>query len=169
MLLRTATCAPAAGGGPALAWRTLVSGSAPSEARPPATRPERRRKARRSRPRSDCAAKAVSVVRSTRRSVLLISTGGPPSARIPVDPVIGFDFLCLPVPSLPLLVVTDAVRFSLDCKRSGRRAGEGADPQNAQQLATAWSLLALRAHRRSSHPCAHAARRRAKMLPFRSR
>src|SRR5690348_17078322 len=39
MLLRTATCAPAAGGGPASALRTLVSGKEPSAARLPAARP----------------------------------------------------------------------------------------------------------------------------------
>src|SRR4051794_19883344 len=50
MFLRMVTCAPAGGGGPASALRTLVSGSAPSVARPPAARPERRRKARRPRP-----------------------------------------------------------------------------------------------------------------------
>src|SRR5690349_23298595 len=45
MLLRTVTCAPACGGGPALALRTAPSDSAPSPARPPA-RPERRKKLR---------------------------------------------------------------------------------------------------------------------------
>src|ERR1700738_3494447 len=40
-LLRIATAAPAAGGVPALALRTLASGSVPTAARPPATRPER--------------------------------------------------------------------------------------------------------------------------------
>src|SRR6185436_18744739 len=53
MFLRMVTCAPAGGGGPASALRTLASGSAPSAARPPATSPERRRKLRRSRPPSD--------------------------------------------------------------------------------------------------------------------
>src|SRR5262249_15203627 len=52
IFLRMVTCAPAGGGGPASALRTLVSGSAPSVARPPATRPERRRKARRRTPLS---------------------------------------------------------------------------------------------------------------------
>src|SRR5579864_236255 len=52
MLLRTVTCAPAAGGGPASALRTEPSESAPSVARLPAARPERRRKVRRSRRRS---------------------------------------------------------------------------------------------------------------------
>src|SRR5215475_8826729 len=49
MFFLMVTCAPAGGGGPASALRTLASGSAPSVARPPATRPERRRKPRRSR------------------------------------------------------------------------------------------------------------------------
>src|SRR5947209_19482011 len=40
MFLRMVTAAPGAAGGPACALRTLVSGSAPREARPPATRPE---------------------------------------------------------------------------------------------------------------------------------
>src|SRR6201988_3099510 len=35
MFLRMVTCAPAGGGGPASALRTLASGSAPSAARPP--------------------------------------------------------------------------------------------------------------------------------------
>ncbi len=48
MLLRRITSAPGAGGGPASALRTLPRGSAPSAASPPAVRPERRRKARRS-------------------------------------------------------------------------------------------------------------------------
>src|SRR4029078_3242592 len=38
MLLRMVTVAPAGGGGPASALRTLVSGSAPSVGRPPAQR-----------------------------------------------------------------------------------------------------------------------------------
>src|SRR5271165_3139401 len=40
-LLRITTCAPGAGGGPALALRTLPSGRAPSPARAPAATPER--------------------------------------------------------------------------------------------------------------------------------
>ena len=50
MLLRMVTAAPLAGGGPAFALRTLASGKAPSVARPPAARPDRRRKVRRSTP-----------------------------------------------------------------------------------------------------------------------
>src|SRR5215216_1411112 len=79
MPLRSSTCAPCAGGGPASALRTLASGSAPSEAKLPATRPDRRRNARRSRPPPDWLAKAAaSVPRRASRSVLLISTVGPP-------------------------------------------------------------------------------------------
>src|SRR4029079_10100495 len=51
--LRMVTAAPAAAGGPACALRTLVRGNSPSEARLPATKPERRRKARRSRPAAE--------------------------------------------------------------------------------------------------------------------
>src|SRR5262249_15995433 len=75
MFLRMVTCAPAGGGGPASALRTLASGNAPTVARPPATRPERRRKARRSSAPSDGPCRALaSVPRRARRSVLLIST-----------------------------------------------------------------------------------------------
>src|SRR5437762_9110591 len=48
--LRMSTAAPGAAGGPASALRTLVNGKVPIAARPPATRPERRRKVRRSNP-----------------------------------------------------------------------------------------------------------------------
>ena len=44
---------PGAAGGPACALRTLPSGNVPSAASEPATRPERRRKVRRSRPPLD--------------------------------------------------------------------------------------------------------------------
>src|SRR5947209_19099024 len=56
MLLRSVTCVPAVGGGPALARRTLPSGKLPIAASPPATNPERRRKERRSTRRSDWSA-----------------------------------------------------------------------------------------------------------------
>src|ERR1700719_4622579 len=49
MFFRRETTVPGAGGAPASALRTLPSGSAPSPARPPAMRPERRRKDLRSR------------------------------------------------------------------------------------------------------------------------
>src|ERR1019366_1015422 len=63
MLLRTVTAAPPAAGGPASALRRLASGKAPSAAGPPAARPERRRKARGPRPRSDWPAKAARLPR----------------------------------------------------------------------------------------------------------
>src|SRR6187402_3419178 len=44
MLLWIVTFAPGAAGGPALAFRTLASGSTPSAATLPAARPERRKK-----------------------------------------------------------------------------------------------------------------------------
>src|SRR5205085_3660980 len=74
MFLRMVTCAPAGGGGPAFALRMLVSGSAPSVARLPATRPERRRKLRPSRspPAWLCIA-AASPPRQAWPSVLLMS------------------------------------------------------------------------------------------------
>src|SRR6516225_6257959 len=78
--LRIATWAPAGGGGPASALRRLVSGSAPNAPRPPATRPERRRKVRRSSPRSDWLAKAASCPRRASFSALLISTDASLSA-----------------------------------------------------------------------------------------
>src|SRR6266705_4290280 len=53
MFLRMVTCAPAGGGGPASALRTLASGSAPSVASEPATSPDLRRELRRSSPPSD--------------------------------------------------------------------------------------------------------------------
>src|SRR5580700_7228770 len=46
-LLRLTSCAPGAGGGPALALRTLPNGRAPSAARLVAATPERRKKLRR--------------------------------------------------------------------------------------------------------------------------
>src|SRR6185437_5661110 len=49
MFLWMVTAEPGAAGGPAFALRTLVSGMAPKAARPLAARPDRRRKARRSR------------------------------------------------------------------------------------------------------------------------
>src|SRR6201993_4325459 len=58
-LLRTVTGTPVGGGGPALALRTAVSGKLPSAASPPAARPDRRRKLRRSRPPSVSRANAA--------------------------------------------------------------------------------------------------------------
>src|SRR5215831_9950896 len=75
IFLRVSTGAPALGGGPASALRTLASGNAPSVASPPATRPERRRKPRRSSAALDWLANATaSVPRLASRSVRLIST-----------------------------------------------------------------------------------------------
>src|SRR4051812_34910026 len=76
MFLWMVTAAPGVGGGPAFALRTPASGKAPSAARPPATRPERCRKDRRSSLPFDRLAKAaVSELRCFSLSVLLISTG----------------------------------------------------------------------------------------------
>src|SRR5215467_5778728 len=82
-LLRIVTSAPATGGGPALALRTPASGIVPSAARPPATRPERRRKLRRSRPPPACSVSAAAsaprrIWPLAWRSVRLISTARPP-------------------------------------------------------------------------------------------
>src|SRR5437016_11939477 len=73
MFLRVATCAPAGGGGPACARRTLVRGRVPSAARLPATRPEPRRKPRRSRPSSDRPGNAAASAPRAALSALLIS------------------------------------------------------------------------------------------------
>src|SRR5437879_478491 len=90
MLLRTATLAPAGGGGPAAALRTEPSESAPIAARLPAARPERRRNARRSRPPSNSTGNApASVPRRAGCSVLLISTAASSFRWITVDAVIG--------------------------------------------------------------------------------
>src|SRR5581483_3522853 len=75
MFLRMVTAAPAGGGGPASALRTLTSGRLPSVAKPPATRPERRRNARRSMRPADRSARAdASLPRWAWRSVLFVST-----------------------------------------------------------------------------------------------
>src|SRR3954468_7586699 len=86
MFLRNVTAAPAAGGGPASALRTLPSCNAPSAASEPAARPERRRNARRSRPPLCSDSAALSEVRRAWRSLLLISTGAS-SARVAVDAI----------------------------------------------------------------------------------
>src|SRR5690348_2762621 len=72
-LLRLTSCAPGAGGGPALALRTPTDGRAPSAVRLAAATPERRKKLRRSRPRSVSPAKTASDPRCASRSVLLMS------------------------------------------------------------------------------------------------
>src|SRR5262249_29340549 len=104
MLLRTSTGAPACGGGPASALRTLESGSAPRGASPPAASPERRRKPRRASAPPDCAASAAArPLRRVSRSCRLISMAAS-SLRVPVDPVIGFDVIAFLIARLALLV-----------------------------------------------------------------
>src|SRR5437763_1764445 len=126
MFLRMVTAVPGAAGGPACALRTLPSGNAPSVARLPATKPERRRKLRRSRAPCDWSlASAASEPRRAWRSVLLISMSAS-STRIPVDPIerlhVGGVRL---VARLALLVVGLGVGVRLDRERPGgcRRHG----------------------------------------------
>ena len=76
IFLRLVTAAPAGGGGPASALRTLPSGSVPSADKLPATRPERCRKVRRSKPLADWPSSAApSVLWSTRGCVSLLING----------------------------------------------------------------------------------------------
>src|SRR5437588_1400646 len=138
MFLRMVTCAPAGGGGPALALRMLVSGSAPSVARLPATRPERRRKLRRSRPPPDwpCSA-AASAPRRAWRSVLLMSMDAS-SARIAVDPIEGLHVFGLPVAGLALLVVCFRVGVGCAGERPGTRRRDGrSGAERPQEFAAA--------------------------------
>src|SRR5258708_24720300 len=127
--LRVASCAPAGGGGPASAWRRLVSGSAPRVARPPAARPERRRKARRSRPPSAGFSGAAVPERRLPGRVRLISTGVPSLVasfgRIAVDAVevlhlrrVGLIFGLAPV------LIAGRKRVSLAGERSCQRAAD---------------------------------------------
>src|SRR5579863_10388889 len=89
MLLWTVTCAPGRGGGPASALRTEPSSSAPTVARLPAARPERRRNERRSRPPSNLVGDAPArFLLRARRSVLLVSTAASSLRRIAIDAVI---------------------------------------------------------------------------------
>jgi hypothetical protein len=91
MFLRRETVAPGGGGAPAAALRTLLSGSAPSPARPPAITPDRRKKDLRSRPPCDSRAIAgLAVPRRCLPSVLLMSTAS--LHRIAVDPVKRLNF-----------------------------------------------------------------------------
>ena len=122
-----AAARPVAGGGPALALRTLTNGRAPSAARPPAATPERRRKLRRSRPRSVSPAKSASDPRRASRSVLLMSIARS-LFRIAVDAVIGLDLVAFAIARLALLVFLLAVGCRLLAERRQRaRGGPGAD------------------------------------------
>src|SRR5262245_51245406 len=94
-VLRRVTSAPALGGGPALAGRTLPISSVPSMARPPAVRPDRRRNVRRSSP---AGLPAMAVERDVLRagvSAFLTSTFGLRSVAI--DAVERLDVLGFPV------------------------------------------------------------------------
>src|SRR5580700_4377707 len=149
MLLRVSTGMPALGGGPASALRTLPSGRAPSVANPPARRPERRRKPRRSSAPFDCpASAAASVPRRASRSVRLISTAASLFGRILVDAVVRLDVIAHPVARLLL------VFFGLGCLRAGRerdRGRAGAGRQRAQHVAPPdGRLVAMLLHGRSS-------------------
>src|SRR5882757_5947978 len=87
--LRVVTAAPGGGGGPASACRILPSGKLPSAARLPAARPERRRKARRSRLLSDdFVANAEAIVpRRAWRSDRFISMRTSSTLRVAIDSV----------------------------------------------------------------------------------
>src|SRR3954463_12508759 len=88
--LRIVTVAPGGGGGPASALRTLPPPGVPSAARPPAVRPERRRKLRRSMPPGWAPIPTDRAPPRAARSALLISTSASPG-RIAVDSVKGLD------------------------------------------------------------------------------
>src|SRR5215204_3960441 len=75
MFFLISSLAPAGGTGPASALRAPASGNAPIAARPPAAKPDRRRKERRLMPPEELPANAAaSCPRRASRSVLLIST-----------------------------------------------------------------------------------------------
>src|SRR6266851_4345765 len=137
MFLRTSTGVPALGGGPAAALRTLPSGKAPSVASPPATRPERRRKLRRSSAPPDWpASAAASVPRRASRSVRLISTAASLFRRILVDAVIRLDVVAHPVARLALLLVGFGDRIA-GKRRRARHGGARPGGERAQHVATA--------------------------------
>src|ERR1700720_4520984 len=122
MFLRVSTGAPGLGGGPASALRTLPSGRAPRVSKPPATKPGRRRKPRRSAAPPDWPANAAaSVPRRASRSVRLISTAASLFARILVDAIIGLDVIAQPIARL-LFVLFGLGHLSAACERHRGRA-----------------------------------------------
>src|SRR5262245_18753662 len=143
MLLRMVTCLPGAAGGPACALRMLASGNAPSEARLPATRPERRRKARRSRPPSarPCSALA-SAPRRTWRCVRLINMGGLSFRWIAIDAIIGLDVGRIRIVSRLALFL---VGLGVGARFTGQRHGGGRSAsaaERAQEFTPTWHLHA---------------------------
>src|SRR6266566_5504017 len=143
MFLRVSTGAPGLGGGPASALRTLPSGRAPTVASPPAMRPERGRKLRRSSAPPDWPANAAaSVPRRASRSVRLISTAASLLGRILVDAVIGLDVIAQPIARL-LLVLFGLSR--LRAARKGHRGRADARRHGAQEIAPGDGRLGLRA------------------------
>src|SRR3954447_3109679 len=136
MFLRSVTAAPAAGGGPASARRTLPSCNAPSVASEPAARPERRRNARRSRPPPLWSANAApSDERRAWRSLLLISTGAS-SGRIAVDAIERLHVIGFPVTRLALLIVGFGIGFRLDRAKRRRCRCRCAGASQAKELTT---------------------------------
>src|SRR6185503_5793691 len=136
----------------ASALRTPVSGSAPSAARLPAARPERRRNVRRSRlPREFSVSAAASVPRRdwVWRSARLISTA--PSllrVRIAVDVVIGLHVVGFLVAGLALVIVVLGVGARLARERGRHGGGAGAEAERAQDIATAEFRLLVLLHGR---------------------
>src|SRR5205807_3858380 len=137
--LRVSTATPGRRVGPASARRSPVSGSAPMVARPEATRPERRRNVRLSRPPLDWpASAAASLPRRASRSFLLISTASPPSLRILVDAVERLDVLGFLVARLALLLV-GLGGDGRGRQRPSRGGGRGASTcrEHAKEIAAA--------------------------------
>ncbi len=131
----------------------------PSAASPPAARPDRRRKraaveaairlARRS---------AARLPRRASRSVLLISTATPPSARIAVDAVIGLDLVGFAVARLAFLVLFLAVGCSPLWRAGAIALAAAPAPTSAEEspppdarLALALSCSASSSTARSPH------------------
>src|SRR4051794_26339162 len=143
------TAAPG-GTGAASALRTLPSGSAPNVASPPATRPERRRKSRRSRrPLDWSASAAASLPWRAWRSVLLISTAASLFRRIAVDAVKGFYVIGFFVTRLALLLVVLGIGGRDGRKRPGAdRCNARACRHRAEEVATANRCLFPLFHRR---------------------